>query len=64
LRQAGPADLDEDLTESDRNRESISWVGDPYSVDKIKMLDMLRKGLRDDERNVGPTTPLVVTQLR
>ena len=64
LRQAGPTDLDKGLTESDSYRESIARVGNPYPVDQIKMFDVLRKSLRNDKGNVGPTTPLVVAQLR
>jgi hypothetical protein len=60
---ARPTDLDEGLTESDSNREGIARVGDPYPVDQIKMLDVLRKGLRDDKGKVSSTTPLFVTQL-
>lgn len=36
---------------------------DPHSVYQIEVLDMLWKRLRDNESNVGPTTPLIVTQL-
>lgn len=64
LRQARPTDLDERLTESDSNRECIARVSDPYPVDQIEMLDVLRKSLRNNKGNVGPTTPLVVAQLR
>src|ERR1700739_3587247 len=51
------------MAEGNRDWKGVPRMGDPDAVDEVEMLDMLRRGLRDDQGNVGAATALVITQL-
>jgi hypothetical protein len=61
--QARAVHLNERLPKCDGDWYRAAGVGDPYTIDQIEMLNVLRQCLGDDERDVGSASALVIAEL-
>jgi hypothetical protein len=48
---------------NDTDGKGAAGMSYPYSVDKVEILDVFGKGVRDDQRDIGAATALVLAQL-